>query len=169
MASNSPDSASQFSRDSGAAAMSSAAWIRLRRRQAPFSCVHRRTSPRFLAPPTVIVFERATAANARKTMIVGAGRRAQRYLTAVEFVLLFTPRLVGKNAGVHPAARGIVPLLRSAYPQSAATMAIAKKDDFGQTLVRGGDHRPLGADVYTSHGRSSGRLEGSEVYRVTIL
>jgi len=122
MASNSPDSASQFSRDSGAAAMSSAAWIRLRRRQAPFSCVHRRTSPRFLAPPTVIVFERATAANARKTMIVGAGRRAQRYLTAVEFVLLFTPRLVGKNAGVHPAARGIVPLLRSAYPQSAATM-----------------------------------------------
>jgi len=51
-------------------------------------------------------------------------RRAagQRYLTAVEFVLLFTPRLVGKNAGVHPAARGIVPLLRSAYPQSAATM-----------------------------------------------
>jgi hypothetical protein len=35
---------------------------------------------------------------------------------------LFTPRLVGKNAGVHPAARGIVPLLRSAYPQSAATM-----------------------------------------------
>ena len=50
------------------------------------------------------------------------GRRAQRYLAAVEFVLLFTPRLVGKNAGVHPAARGIVPLLRSAYPQSAATM-----------------------------------------------
>ena len=70
----------------------------------------------------LIVFERAIAANARKTMIVGAGRRAQRYLTAVEFVLLFTPRLVGKNAGVHPAARGIVPLLRSAYPQSAATM-----------------------------------------------
>ena len=56
-------------------------------------------------------------------MIVGAGgRRAQRYLIAVEFVLLFTPRLVGKNAGVHLAARGIVPLLRSAYPQSAATM-----------------------------------------------
>ena len=56
-------------------------------------------------------------------MIVGAGGpRAQRYLTAVEFVLLFTPRLVGKNAEVHPAARGIVPLLRSAYPQSAATM-----------------------------------------------
>ena len=51
----------------------------------------------------LIVFERATAANARKTMIVGAGRRAQRHLTAVEFVLLFTPRLVGKNAGVHPA------------------------------------------------------------------
>jgi len=48
--------------------------------------------------------------------------RAQRYPTAVEFVLLFTPHLVGKNAGVHPAARGIVPLLRSAYPQSAATM-----------------------------------------------
>ena len=70
-------------------------------------------------------------------MIVGAGRRAQRYLTAVEFVLLFTPRLVGKNASVHPAARGIVPLLRSAYPQSAA--------------------------------RGSGRLEGGEVYRVTIL
>ena len=42
--------------------------------------------------------------------------------SAVEFVLLFTPRLLGKNAGVHPAARGIVPLLRSAYPQSAATM-----------------------------------------------
>ena len=56
-------------------------------------------------------------------MIVGAGgRRAQGYLIAVEFVLLFTPRLVGKNAGVHLAARGIVPLLRSAYPQSAATM-----------------------------------------------
>ena len=37
-------------------------------------------------------------------MIVGAGgRRAQSYLIAVEFVLLFTPRLVGKNAGVHPA------------------------------------------------------------------
>ena len=54
-------------------------------------------------------------------MIVGAGRRAQRYLTAVEFALLFTPRLVGKNTGVHPAARGIVPL-RSAYPQSAATI-----------------------------------------------
>ena len=50
------------------------------------------------------------------------GGGAQRYLTAVEFVLLFTPRLVGKNAGVHPAARGIVPLLRSAYPPSAATM-----------------------------------------------
>ena len=50
------------------------------------------------------------------------GGGAQRYLTAVEFVLLFMPRLVGKNAGVHPAARGIVPLLRSAYPQSAATM-----------------------------------------------
>jgi hypothetical protein len=46
----------------------------------------------------------------------------QRYLVAVELLLLFTPRLVGKNAGVHPAARGIVPLLRSAYPQSAATM-----------------------------------------------
>jgi hypothetical protein len=43
-------------------------------------------------------------------------------LIAVEFVLLFTPHLVGKNAGVHPAARGIAPLLRSAYPQSAATM-----------------------------------------------
>ena len=56
-------------------------------------------------------------------MIVGAGGpRAQRYLTAVEFVLLFTPRLVGENAGIHSAARGIVPLLRSAYPQSAATM-----------------------------------------------
>src|SRR5499427_2267439 len=55
-------------------------------------------------------------------MIIGAGARGQRYLTAVEFVLLFTPHLVGKNAGVHPAARGIVPLLRSAYPQSAATM-----------------------------------------------
>ena len=76
----------------------------------------------FFMKNRLIVFERATAANARKTMIVGAGRRAQRYLTAVEFVLLFTPRLVGKNAGVHPAARGIVPLLRSAYPQSAATM-----------------------------------------------
>ena len=50
------------------------------------------------------------------------GRRARRYRTAVEFMLLFTPRLAGKNAGVHPAARGIVPLLRSAYPQSAATM-----------------------------------------------
>jgi hypothetical protein len=56
-------------------------------------------------------------------MIVGAGgRRAQRYPTAVELVVLFTPRLVGKNAGVHPAARGIVPLLRSAYAHSAATM-----------------------------------------------
>jgi hypothetical protein len=30
-----------------------------------------------------------------------------------------------------------------------------------QTLVRGGYHRPLGADAYTSHGRGSGRLEGS--------
>ena len=112
-------------------------------------------------------------------MIVGAGRRVQRYLTAVEFVLLFMPRLVGKNAGVHPAARGIVPLLRSAYPQSAAdggfslmisfTMAlrhsmrwaIAYKDDFGQTLVRRGYHRPLGVDAYTSHGR--GRVAWREV------
>ena len=105
-------------------------------------------------------------------------------------MLLFTPRLAGKNAGVHPAARGIVPLLRSAYPQSAATMrwwiflddfvqygsssfdAMSdrqKRDYFGQTLVRGGYHRPLGADAYTSHGRGSGRLEGGEVYRVTIL
>ena len=42
--------------------------------------------------------------------------------------------------------------------------AIAYKDDFGQTLVRRGYHRPLGADADTS-----GRLEGSEVYRVTIL
>jgi hypothetical protein len=32
------------------------------------------------------------------------------------------PRLVGKKAGVHSAARGIVPLLRSAYSQSAATI-----------------------------------------------
>jgi hypothetical protein len=56
-------------------------------------------------------------------MIVGAGAAGERYRTAVEFVLLFTPRLVGKNAGVHPAARGIVPLLRSAYPLSAATMS----------------------------------------------
>ena len=55
-------------------------------------------------------------------MIVDAGGRAQRYPTAVEFVLLFTPHLVGKNAGVRPAARGIVPLLRGAYPRSAATM-----------------------------------------------
>jgi len=30
------------------------------------------------------------------------GGGAQRYLTAVEFVLLFTPRLVGKNAGGSP-------------------------------------------------------------------
>jgi hypothetical protein len=37
-------------------------------------------------------------------------------------VLLFTPRLVGNNAGVHPIARGIVPLLRTAFPQSAATI-----------------------------------------------
>jgi hypothetical protein len=37
-------------------------------------------------------------------------------------VLLFTPRLVGKNAEVHPAARGIVPLPRSAFPQSAASI-----------------------------------------------
>jgi hypothetical protein len=78
----------------------------------------------FFMENRLIVFERAAAANARlsnraKAMIVGAG---QRYLTAVEFVLLFMPRLVGKHAGVHPAARGIVPLLRSAYPQSAATM-----------------------------------------------
>ena len=82
------------------------------------------------------------------------------------------PRLVGKNAGVHPAARGIVPLLRSAYPQSAATMrwwifpddfvqyssssfdamSDRQKDNFGQTLVRGAYHRPLGADAYTSLG-----------------
>jgi hypothetical protein len=27
----------------------------------------------------------------------------------------------------------------------------------------------LGADAYTSHGRGSGRLEGSEVYLFTIL
>jgi hypothetical protein len=47
--------------------------------------------------------------------------------------------------------------------------ALAKKDDFGKALVRGGYHRPLGADAYTSHGRGSGRLEESEVYRVTIL
>jgi len=60
------------------------------------------------------------------------GRRAQRYLTAVEFVLLFTPHLVGMNAGVHPATRGIVPLLRSAYPQPAATMRWIFLDDFVQ-------------------------------------
>ena len=30
--------------------------------------------------------------------------------------------------------------------------AIAYKDDFGQTLVRRGYHRPLGADAYTSLG-----------------
>src|SRR5215469_2087576 len=109
-------------------------------------------------------------------MIVGAGgRRAQRYLIAVEFVLPFTPRLVGKNAGVHPAARGIVPPLCSAYPQSAATMRWwIFLDDFVQyrsssfdamsdhqkiglwtNIVRGGYHRPLGADAYTSHGRGS--------------
>jgi hypothetical protein len=46
----------------------------------------------------------------------------------------------------------------------AIAYKIAYKDDFGQTLVRRGYHRPLGADVDTS-----GRLEGSEVYRVTIL
>jgi hypothetical protein len=55
-------------------------------------------------------------------MIVGAGAAGPTLLTAVEFVLLFMPRFVGKNAGVHPAARGIAPLLRSTYPQSAATM-----------------------------------------------
>jgi hypothetical protein len=81
----------------------------------------------FFIKNRLIVFERAAAANARlssraRQMIVGAGAAGQRYLTAVELVLLFTPRLVGKNAGVHPAARGIVPLLRSTYPQSAATM-----------------------------------------------
>jgi hypothetical protein len=147
----------------------------------------------FFMKNQLIVIERAAAANARlsnraRQWSLAQGRRAQRYLTAVEFVL-FTPRLVGKNAGVHPAARGIVPLLRSAYPQSAATMrwwiflddfvqygsssfdamSDRQKMTFGQTLVRGGYHRPLGADAYTSHGRSSGRLEGSEVYRVTIL
>ena len=55
-------------------------------------------------------------------MIVGAGAAGPTLPYRVEFVLLFTPRLVGKNAGVHPIARGIVPLLRSAYPQSAAIM-----------------------------------------------
>jgi hypothetical protein len=48
--------------------------------------------------------------------------RAQRYLTAVKFVLLFMPRLDGNNSGDHPTARGIAPLLRSALPQSAATI-----------------------------------------------
>jgi hypothetical protein len=89
----------------------------------------------FFMKNRLIVFERATGANARKTMIVGAGRRAQRYPTAVEFVLLFTPRLVGKSARVHPAARGIVPLLRNAFPQSAATMRWwIFLDDFAQSL-----------------------------------
>ena len=40
----------------------------------------------------------------------------------------------------------------------------AYKGDFGQTLVRRGYRRSLGADADTS-----GRLEGGEVYRVTIL
>jgi hypothetical protein len=74
----------------------------------------------------LIVFERAASANVRlsdraRQRSSAQGWRAQRYLAAVEFVLLFTPRLVGNNAGVHPTARGIVPLLRSAYPQSAET------------------------------------------------
>jgi hypothetical protein len=43
-------------------------------------------------------------------------------LGAVEFVLPFTPRLVGKNAGLHPAARGIVPLPRCAFPQSVESI-----------------------------------------------
>ena len=51
----------------------------------------------------------------------------------------------------------------------AIAYKIAYKDDFGQTLVRGGYHRPLGADAYTSHEPGSGRSEGSEVYRVAIL
>jgi hypothetical protein len=75
------------------------------------------------AKTRLIVFERAAAAdylieqdNCRRRM---AG--AQRYLTAVKFVLLFMPRLDGNNAGDRPTARGIVPLLRSALPQSAAT------------------------------------------------
>jgi hypothetical protein len=81
----------------------------------------------FFMKNRLIAFERAAAANARlsnraRKRSSAQGQRAQRYLTAVEFVLLFTPRLVGKNAGVHPVARGIVPLLRSAYPQSAETM-----------------------------------------------
>ena len=80
----------------------------------------------FFMKNRLIVFERVAAANARlsnraRQSSLAQGRRAQRSLTAVEFVLPFTPRLVGKNAGVHPAARGIV-LLRSAYPQPAATM-----------------------------------------------
>jgi len=81
----------------------------------------------FFMKNRLIVFERVAAANARlsnraRQSSLAQGRRAQRSLTAVEFVLPFTPRLVGKNAGIHPAARGIVPLLRSAHPQPAATM-----------------------------------------------
>jgi hypothetical protein len=45
--------ASQFSRDSAAAARSSAARLLLPRSLALLSCVHRRTSPRLPAPPSV--------------------------------------------------------------------------------------------------------------------
>jgi hypothetical protein len=60
-------------------------------------------------------------------------------------VLLFTPRLVGKNAEVHPAARDIVPLLRSVFPQSAATIRWSIfLDDFvqyGSSLFDAMSHR----------------------------
>jgi hypothetical protein len=56
------DSAAQFLHDSGAAAMSEAAWILLPRPLALLSCVHRRTSPRLLALPTVVRSDRIATA-----------------------------------------------------------------------------------------------------------
>jgi len=58
---------------------------------------------------------RLTIWSSKTTTASGGMAGPQRYLTAVELVLLFTPRLVGNNAGVHPIARGIEPLLHGSH------------------------------------------------------
>jgi hypothetical protein len=79
----------------------------------------------FFTKNRLILFERAAAPDADYLIEQDndrwrRGGGPKRHLTAVEFALPFTPRLVGNNARVQPTARGIVLPLRSALPQSAA-------------------------------------------------
>ena len=94
----------------------------------------------------------------------------QRYLTAVELVLLFTPRLVGNNAGVHPIARGIEPLLHG----SRFRNLLHRCDERSPKKMTFDKHSFLGATIELSAPRlklrtGGARLEGSEAYRVTIM